>query len=523
MKEILKRTMTMAAVAAALLSPLANATNGYFKIGYGAKNLALAGTGMAYGQDALAPAINPATLAGMERRVDAGLELFKPKRRGAVDATGIGVPDLGAGIAAQGANSSENSRSNSYLIPSFGIAQPLSSKLTFGIAAVANGGLNTRYGNPDGVFPGSGNVYTDAFSPVVGNTAVGCSVCNALGVPTGPWGFAGFLEALGPDFTPGTGDEIPTEVLNANLDALYGNENTTPSLGVNLAQVLFTPTLAWKINDHHSLGFAPVIGYQTFRAYGLGLFQAFSNEPGKVTNKGNDDAWGLGARVGYQGTFGVFSVGASATSKIYMEEFDKYSGLFAEHGDFDIPATFGGGIAVHLTPKLTIAADVSRILYSDVKSMNNDGPTANEFFGAFLNALANPAPNPGAFLDKGLGKNNGFGFGWDDATIYKIGVSYALNSHWTVRGGYNYAEVPYDDDQALFNVLAPAVVEQHVTAGFTYSPNANNELTATYMHAFNNDLEHTYTGTGPFAGFSYTAKNKMYQNAVAVSYAYKFR
>jgi long-chain fatty acid transport protein len=254
----------------------------------------------------------------------------------------------------------------------------------------------------------------------------------------------------------------------------------------------------------------------------LGLFQAFSNDPSKVTNNGNDDAWGLGARVGYQGTFGMFSIGASATSKIYMEEFDKYKGLFAEQGDFDIPATFGGGIALHLTPKLTIAADVTRIMYSDVKALNNDGPTADQFFDAFGNALLNPAATPGAFLPNGLGKNDGFGFGWDDATIYKIGVNYAITSNWEVRGGYNYAEVPYDNDQALFNVLAPAVVEKHVTAGFTYSPNHNTEFTVTYMHAFNNDLDYTYQGTGNYAPFSFTARNKMYQDAIEASYAYKF-
>ncbi len=517
MKGTLKCTLTGAAIAAVLASPLANATNGYFKIGYGSKNRGMAGAGMAYPQDSLAAAVNPATLANVEDRVDAGLEIFKPKRRGRVDATGIGVPDLGAG-AAQGMNSSENSRSNSFAIPNFGISKAWGSNFTLGISLVANGGMNTRYGNADGVFPGSGNIYTDAFGSVVGNTTTGAFP----GVPSGPLGFAGFLEVLGPDFAPATGDEIPSAVLDANLANLYGNPNTTPSLGVNLAQALLTPTIAWKINQNHSLGFSPVIGYQRFRAYGVGLFQAFSNDPGNVTNNGDDDAWGLGARIGYQGTLGIFSIGASATSKIFMEEFDDYSGLFAEQGDFDIPATFGGGIAVHLTPKLTIAADVTRILYGDVKAINNDGPTADEFFGAFLNALANPAPNPGSFVPRALGKNNGFGFGWDDVTVYKIGVNYALNSSWTVRGGFNYAEAPYDDDQALFNVLAPAVVEQHITAGFTYSPNQSNELTVTYMHALNNDVEFTYQGTGSFAGFSYTARNKMYQNAIEASYAWKF-
>jgi long-chain fatty acid transport protein len=517
MKRILRRGAVATAITVLLITPLAHATNGYFKIGYGAKNRGMAGTGMAFGQDSLAPAVNPATLVEVGDRVDGGVEIFKPKRKGAVDARGISVPDLGAG-ARQGANASENSRRNFFAIPSLGFAKAWNNKFTLGIAAVANGGLSTRYGDADGVFPGSGNIYTDAFAPLIGNTSSGCGVCNAIGLPTGPSGFAGFLQLTYPTTDPAA----LQQTINNNLDNLLSNPNTTPSLGVNLAQVLITPTIAWRLNEHHSLGFAPVIGYQTFRAYGLGLFQSFSNDPQNITNNGNDYAAGLGARIGYQGTFGIFSVGASATSKVYMEEFDKYSGLFAEGGDFDIPATFGGGIAVHLTPKLTVAADISRILYSDVKSLSNPGPTANQFFEGFANALVNPAPNPGAFLPNGLGKNDGFGFGWDDVTVYKVGVNYALNSRWTLRGGFNYAKKPYDDDQALFNVLAPAVVEQHVTAGFTYSPSQNSEVTVTYMHALNNDVEYTYQGSGQFAGFSYSAENKMYQNAIEASYGWKF-
>jgi long-chain fatty acid transport protein len=506
MRSILKRSLTSLAVAALLISPLANATNGYFKIGYGSKNRGMAGTGMAFGQDTLASAVNPATLPDAfkqsDNRIDAGLEIFKPKRKGEVDARGMFVPDLGAGPR-QGQLSDEKSRSNTFFIPSFGIGSKWTDNIYFGISAVANGGLNTRYGdNQAANTPGGGNIYTDAFAPVVGDS-------SSSTFQPGPSGFAGFLEAV---------NGVPNTVLDPNLANLYLNPNTTPTLGVNLAQVLIAPTLAYKFNQNHTIGFAPVIGYQTFRAYGLGLFQAFSSDPGNVTNNGNDDSYGFGARIGYQGNFGRFSVGASATSKIYMDEFDDYSGLFAEEGDFDIPATFGAGVAFRATPKITIAADVTRIMYSDVDSIANEGPTANQFFSAFTGALVGDP----SLISNPLGTNDGWGFGWDDVWVYKIGVNYEHNSEWTFRAGYNYAEVPYDEDQVLFNVLAPAVVEHHVTAGFTYNVNPSSELTVTYMHAFRNDLEYTYEGSGPFTGFSYSAKNDMYQNAIEASYAWKF-
>ena len=487
MKRILISTLTSAAVAAVLLSPLANATNGYFKIGGGAKNKGLAGAGIAYGQDAVAGATNPATLAGIGTRIDAGMEIFKPKRRGVVDATRIG-----------GARSEEKSRSNTYLVPQFGTAKVINDKITLGLAVTGNGGMNTRYGDADA---GNGNIYTDAFAPAIGVTS---------SFPGGPSGFAGLLESQG----------VPASAIDPNLIALGGNPNITPALGINLAQALITPTITYKFNDNHAVGFGPVIGWQRFRAYGLGLFQSFSNTPDKVTNNGNDNSVGYGARIGYQGTFfDMFSVGAVATSKIYMDKFDDYAGLFAEQGDFDIPATFGGGIAIHFTPGLTLVADVSRIMYGDVDSLANKGPTANEFFGAFANALIS---GNGSVLPNALGKNDGWGFGWDDVWVYKIGVDYAYNNKWTFRTGFNYAEVPFDDDQALFNVLAPAVVEKHVTAGFTYSPNQNSEITVAYMHAFRNSVDNTYTGTGNFTGFSYGAKNDMYQNSIEASYAWKF-
>ncbi len=513
MKPILKRTLTSVAVTAALaIAPLAHATNGYFKIGYGSKNRGMAGAGMAFGQDTLAAAINPAALTGVGNRVDAGVELFSPSQReGGADATGLAVPDLGNGPR-QGADVSVDSGATLFAIPNFGISMQLDDKITVGLAMVANGGMNTRYGRAN---DGSGNIFTSAFAPVIGDSSTG-----AFG---GLAGFAGALEVgafdLDGNGTPGDPtDQVPAAVLDPNLQALYNNPNTSPSLGVNLSQLLITPTIAYKINDNHSVGFAPVIAYQRFRAYGLGLFQAFSSDPNNVTNKGDDQSWGYGARIGYQGTFGMVSFGASYTTKLNMQAFDDYAGLFAENGDFDIPSTYGAGIAITPVAGLTIAADVTRINYSDVAAINNEGPTANEFMNAFVGALTG---DPRA-ISNPLGTNDGWGFGWDDVTVYKIGVNYAYNSQWTFRAGYNYAESPYDKDQALFNILAPGLVEKHVTAGFTYSPSSTSEITVAYMHAFRNSVEYQYDGTGGFTGFGYSATNAMSQNAIEASYAWQF-
>ena len=480
MKGNVKRTLIAAAVAAAIAAPAAHATNGYFKIGYGTKNRGMAGAGIAYSQDSLAPATNPSGLSFVDNRMDFGVELFNPRRDARLDASTIGGADTGK----------VDSGATLFAIPHAGFAFNMGN-MTAGLSITANGGMNTRYNS---------NLYTDGFGP-----AIGCN--GALFCGGAPSGFVGMIGGMG-----GT-------VTDDALGRIYGNPNNTPALGVNLSQLIIAPTISTKLNQDHSVGASLLLGYQRFRSYGLGLFQGLSSSQAHVTNKGDDDAWGAGVRVGWTGNItSNITLGASASSKIYMQEFDSYKGLFAEQGDFDIPANFGVGIAVKVNPKTTVVFDVQRILYGDVPAIANQGPTADQFYGALLEVLQTEAYSGAGQL----GTDGGWGFGWEDITVYKLGVNYAYNNQWTFRGGLNYGENPIDPNQNLFNILAPGVVEKHVTVGFTYAPTAYNEISLTYMHALREEQSYTYQGTGAFAGFDFGTEIGMDQNALELSYAMKF-
>jgi long-chain fatty acid transport protein len=67
----------------------------------------------------------------------------------------------------------------------------------------------------------------------------------------------------------------------------------------------------------------------------------------------------------------LVSVGATYQSRTYVSKFSRYSGLFAEHGGFDVPANFAGGASVKLGSKATLLYDEERILYGSVKSIAN--------------------------------------------------------------------------------------------------------------------------------------------------------
>lgn len=273
------------------------------------------------------------------------------------------------------------------------------------------------------------------------------------------------------------------------------------STGVDLMQLFLAPTYAVKLHPKHAVGISPVLAYQSFEAKGLEAFQMFSSSPSKLTNKGRDEAFGYGVRVGYLGEIltNLF-LGASYQTKIFMDEFDDYKGLFAEQGDFDIPSNWTVGFAYKATPALTFVADVQTIYYSEVDSI------ANSLSAGKLMQGKTP-----------LGSDNGAGFGWDDMTVFKCGVQWQSSEEWIWRGGFSYGEQPIPDSEVLFNILAPAVIQYHATLGVTKKFGKNHEVDFTMMRAFPEEI----SGPNPLDP-QQTIKLKMDQWEFSVGYSYKF-
>ncbi len=109
-----------------------------------------------------------------------------------------------------------------------------------------------------------------------------------------------------------------------------------------------------------------LIAYQEFKASGLAAFAAFSSDPRNLTNNGWSQSFGVGVHVGYLGQLTSWlAVGAAYRSLTKMQDFAKYSGLFAGHGGFNIPAAYNFGVAVQARANgLLSAANVQRTLYS---------------------------------------------------------------------------------------------------------------------------------------------------------------
>jgi long-chain fatty acid transport protein len=469
---------TAAVVAGLAAASTTSATTGYFALGYGAKAMGLAGAVVSNPQDSASLAVNPAGITAIGERVDAGLRFFSPRREAELETSAFGASfDV-----------DDKSRRNLFLIPNFGFNLKIGDNLWFGFNNYGNGGLNSTYDR---------NIYDET---------------------------AAFLGAVSQGADPATFPEGLTtnDVLEQGG---FGRPITNVgTLGVDLQQGIFAPTLATTVREKHSIGVSLLIGVQRFSSRGLGNFQcftqtgqsadggaatcaatggAFTSTPSDgLTNNSSDWSYGAGARIGWMGEVHPrLTLGASYSSKIYMTEFDDYDELFAEDGDLDIPANFTLGATFKATPDLKVSFDFQQIQYEGVNSISNQGP------------VLGPAPPCADCL---LGMDDGMGFGWEDINIYRVAAEYAYDSQWIFRAGYSWNDQPIPDSEVLFNVLAPATIEQHMTLGFSFVPDKQSEWNFAYMHAFEEEVKSSQTA------FGVPGSIKMHQDSFDVSYSYKF-
>ncbi len=421
----------LAAILVVALSGVASATNGYFSHGVGIKAKAVGGASVAWPQDALSGANNPAGPGFLGSRFDLGVDLFRPDRGSEI--AGHAYGDMVDG------EYDGNDKSN-FLIPEIGYCNLYREDLAIGFALYGRGGMNTTY--------------TSA---------------------------------------------IP----------LFG----TTGAGIDLMQMFLVPYVAYKVNADHSIGFGINIAWQAFESTGLEVFAdtvmtsdttyvgKYSIDPMSVTNNGHESSMGVGITVGYMGrVHQAVDVGLVYQSRTYMGRFKKYQGLFAEMGDFDVPPSLAGGIAVRPNDKATLAFDVQHIWYSNIKAVNNP-----------------LLPN---FGEAPLGEDGGAGFGWQDVTAFKFGLAYEVAEMVTLMGGYNYGAQPIPESETLFNMLAPGVVEHHLTLGATVVAGRGTEITFAYMHAFDRTVEGDNSIPDMMGGGE--ANLRMSQNSFGVAVGWNF-
>lgn len=451
-------TAVLSALGTLALSFPAHATNGYFTHGVGAESKGMAGTGI--GSDSgLGPVIvasNPALAVFADDGWEAGLSFFSPRR---------------SYVATQ---SQVNGQFGAF---SIGAGEFDSSSEWFPIPYVAKNWSLANDRDLTFLFYGRGGMNTD-------------------------WDDANASASFDPD-GPG-----PAPV--GTFPGPFGAGNA----GVDLSQAFLSVSYAGKVSDHLAWGIGPLIAVQAFEARGVGSFAGFTRTfaasggtvmPTALTDNGHELSFGWGIMAGAWWRFSDnIGAGLSYQSKLSMSELDDYADLFAESGGFDIPSSLKFGLSFKTSETLRINFDIEHTAFSDADSVGN--PMAN-IAGCPTAGLG------GTDIESCLGGAAGAGFGWDDMTTFKIGAEWQANNDYTWRFGYSYGEQPIQPADVLFNILAPGVMEQHITFGLTKRNPNGGDWSMSLMFA----PENSVTGVNMFDP-TQTIELKMNQLELEFSY-----
>jgi long-chain fatty acid transport protein len=404
--DYLKLASFAAAILWGIMSNSAFATNGYFAHGVGTKNKSMAGAGIALLEFASDSINNPAGAVLIGDAMDISLAVFSPSRNyqsSASLANGFG------GAFSIGPNSL-SSKNRFFPIPTFARIWKLNNNDAFAFAAYGRGGMNTEWENNG----------TASFDP----TGLG-------GAPT-------------------------------TFSGTYGSGKT----GIDMAQLTFNFTYSKKINEMISVGITPLFTIQHFRGNGLEAIARFTKTfnasngavfPTNLTNNNHDWSYGGGINFGVHAVPNEkISASIMYQTEQLMTDFDEYSDLFAESGGFNIPANLKAGLTFKPNNRLALSFDIERTWYGDIDSVGNSSSN-----------LFNCPAVGGTDVESCLGGENGAGFGWENMTTYKFGMQWLSDNGWTWRAGYSHTSQPFDSKEVLFNILAPAVIMDHYTFGFT--------------------------------------------------------
>ena len=228
----------------------------------------------------------------------------------------------------------------------------------------------------------------------------------------------------------------------------------------------FSPAAAYKVTDDLTLGASLNVVNQS-------LAMSFVGQGAQV-NLPQNQQFGFGATLG--ATYKInptLQAGLTWVSKTDVSDMEYNTVGGTTSFDMDIPASIAFGLAFKPMPGLLVEADIKRIFFNDVM----DRVT-----------VTNPQP--------GMPPNGVLAFGWDDQTVYSIGVKKEMGP-MAISVGYNYGESPIGPEDVNMNLGSTAIVEHHLSFGLTRQFSDKVSGSFAYTHAFENDLTSNVVGHRP--------------------------
>lgn len=254
-------------------------------------------------------------------------------------------------------------------------------------------------------------------------------------------------------------------------------------LNPGLQRVFITPSFTQTFGESGSWTLSGILAHQRFASMGMGSVAwspAFNGLVGArpfqtIGSRFAESSVGTGARLELNEALNSrVSWAVAVQSKLDMDSFKSYRGVFSDAGDFDVPGHTAVGVNLQLQPKVKLGLGAQRVFYSDI--------------AAFTSAAL-----PVRFLAL-LGDATSPEFAWEDLTVYSATLSWqrVSSESWSLR--YTTRQQPAPTSALLRQALEPEFTNRNVAFAFSKDLGRFGQLMAAASYAPKQYL----LATGPF-------------------------
>ncbi len=261
-----------------------------------------------------------------------------------------------------------------------------------------------------------------------------------------------------PDFATHLESPPPTR-LNLEFewqsDSQYQWLGVDPDLslqGTSFDRQYFSPGIEHRFSESSVLGVSAIIAHQRYSAASLGLTAA--SRPGDspwmptTYSPQYESGYGTGVRLAVrQEVMDGIALGAGYQSRIDMEEFDSYRGVYAQAADLDIPARASVSLAFQASERSWLNVAIERVMYSDISA----------FPSRYL---------PNRFLSL-LGDSSSPSFDWEDLTVYSVGYTWSDGDDQEWRVDLSTRTQPSPSSRVLNQALKGDLADSALTVGYS--------------------------------------------------------
>jgi long-chain fatty acid transport protein len=207
-----------------------------------------------------------------------------------------------------------------------------------------------------------------------------------------------------------------------------------------------------QLNDHQVRGVSAIFAYQSFCVSSLGMRSFDDQLPGYLQQPTyspyEESGFGTGVRLAVRSeVVPGMAIDAGFQSRIDMEEFASYRGVYSQPADLDIPARASVGLAFQASNRSWLNLSVERVMYSDVS--------------AFPSRML-----PDRFLSL-LGDSTSPSFSWDDLTVYSVGWSWSNGDDTQWHLDLSSRSQPTPSSRSLSQALEGDLADNSMILGYT--------------------------------------------------------